>query len=93
VNLGSPAILASSALQLASGMPCANASAVLFFGASSSAGRKPSIGNVPRKLPAVHWFPKITPLGHVETQFPDREEIGSGFRPFRDRSCLAFGHF
>src|SRR6202163_1038838 len=46
------------------------------FRASWSAPRKPSMGNVPRKLPALHRFSKITPLGHLETQFPDRQEIG-----------------
>lgn len=78
-NLGNPC---HSRQQLASGMPSANAPAVLFFGASSSARRKPSIGDVPRKFPAVHWFTNITPLGHVETQFLDRQEIGSSFAPF-----------
>ncbi len=51
------------------------------------------MSNVPRILPARHRFSKITPLGHLETQFPDRREIGSCFRPFRDRSCPAFGQF
>jgi hypothetical protein len=81
------------AFQLASGVPGADASAPSFFRASWSAPRIPSMGNVPRKLPALHRFSKITPLGHLETQFPDRQEIGSCFRPFRDRSCPAFGQF
>jgi hypothetical protein len=75
------------------GLPRADASAPSFFRGSWSAPRKPSMGNVPRKLPALHRFSKITPLGHLETQFPDRQEIGSCFRPFRDRSCPAFGQF
>jgi ATP-dependent DNA ligase len=54
-------------------------------------------GDGPRDLPLylrkTNLQRLLTPLGHVETQFLDRQEIGSCFRPFRDRSCLAFGHF
>ncbi len=79
--------------QLASGVPGADASAPSFFRASWSAPRKPSMANVPRKLPALHRFSKITPLGNLETQSPDGQEIGSCFHPFPDRSCPAFGQF